>query len=243
MLRSIRVAPFALIAVALAACSSNSSGPGAGFGCLGQPLPTTAPAGIGISGNIEQNALSPSPLPGAAVAAFRNSDTTAALDSATSDTPGHYTLQVTTGGTPVDGYLRVTHSGYIATYAYPARPLAANVVTNVLMITTQELTFLGSAVGASQTAGKGFIGVIVKNCDGTPIAGATVTTSPAGTVRYNSASGPSSSATSTAADGVAYVLNVAAGTVTVQANGGGHTLRQHIVNARADAVTLTEIQP
>ena len=243
MLRSIRALPFALIAVALAACSSNSSGPGAGFGCLGQPLPTIAPAGIGISGNIEQNALSPSPLSGATVAAFRTGNTTA-LDTATSNTPGFYNLQVTTGGTPVDGYLRVTHSGaYITTYAYPARPLVADVVTNVLMITTTELGLFGSAVGVTQTAGNGFIGVIVKNCDGTPIAGATVTTNPAGTVRYNSASGPSSTATSTAADGVAYVLNVAAGNVTVQANGGGHTLRQHVVNARADAVTLTEIQP
>jgi hypothetical protein len=227
--------------IAVAACGGDSSGPAAGFGCLGDTLPTTAPAGIAVTGQIRT--FSQSPISGATVSAFRNSDTTAALATATSNTPGNYTLQLTTGGTPVDGYLRVTHSGQIDTYAYPSRPLTADFATNVTMITTAELALLGSAVGVTQTAGNGLIAVVVANCDGTPIAGATVTTSPAGTVRYNSGAAPSPSATSTAADGVAYVLNVAAGNVTVQASGGGHTLRQHIVTARADAVTLTEIQP
>jgi hypothetical protein len=31
--------------------------------------------------------------------------------------------------------------------------------------------------------------------------------------------------------------------VTVRANGGGETLRAHVVNARAGTVTLTEIAP
>jgi hypothetical protein len=240
MHRATRPLPFALIAAALTACS-NSNGPAAGFECSGQALPTTAPAGIAVTGQIKT--LSQSPISGAIVSAFRTTDTTAALATATSNTPGNYTLQVTTGGTPVDGYLRVTHSGQIDSYAYPSRPLAGDFVTNVTMITTTELGVLGSAVGVTQTAGKGFIGVVVTNCDGTPIAGATVTTTPAGTVRYNSGTTPSSTATSTSADGVAYVLNVAAGNVTVQASGGGHTLRQHIVTARADVATLTEIQP
>jgi len=70
-----------------------------------------------------------------------------------------------------------------------------------------------------------------------------VSSTPAGTVRYNAGGGPSSSATSTASDGIAYIANVTAGNVTVQANASGHTLRQHVVNARADVITLTEIQP
>jgi hypothetical protein len=39
------------------------------------------------------------------------------------------------------------------------------------------------------------------------------------------------------------VFNVPAGAVTVRANGGGETLRQHDVTARAGTVTLTEVQP
>ena len=121
--------------------------------------------------------------------------------------------------------------------------LAADAVNNVLLITSSEFAFLAGLVGVTPVAGDGFIGVIVNDCQGNPIAGATVTTTPAGTYRYNSGSTPSSTATSTSADGVAYVANVTAGNVTVQANASGHALRQHIVNARADAVTLTEIQP
>lgn len=229
--------------ITVAACGGDSSGPGAGFQCLGQALPTTAPALVNVTGQVRADALSPNALAGAEVFAFRSSDTTTALDRDTSNTPGFYALAITTGGTPVVGYVRLTHSGHITTYAYPSRPLAADLVTNVLMITSSEFGFLGTLVGVTQAAGNGFIGVIVKNCDGTPIAGATVTTNPAGTVRYDAGTTPSPTATSTSGDGVAYVFNVPAGNVTVQANGGGHTLRSHVVNARADVVTLTEIQP
>lgn len=238
MQRLLFVLPFALVA----ACGGDSSGPGAGFECLGGTLPTTAPATIAVTGQIRAGALSPGPLSGALVTAYRTGDTTT-LDSSTSNTPGNYNLQVLTGGTPIDGYLRVVHSGQITTYAYPSRPLASDLVTNVLMITSSEFGFLAAAVTVTPEAGKGFIGVIVKNCNGTPVAGATVSTNPPGTVHYNAGTTPSSSATTTSADGIAYVFNVTAGNVTVQANGGGHSLRSHIVNARADAVTLTEIQP
>jgi hypothetical protein len=231
------------LVIPVAACGSDSSGPGAGFGCLDQALPTTAPALVNVTGQVKANALNPNALAGVEIFAFRTSDTTTTLDRDTSSTPGFYSIAITTGGTPVDGYLRLRHSGQIDTYAYPSRPLAADLVTNVLMITTSEFGALASLVGVTPEAGKGLLGVIVKDCDGTPIAGGTVTTIPAGTVRYNAGSTPSSSATSTSSDGVAYVFNVTAGNVTVRANGGGHTLRQHIVNARADAVTLTEIQP
>jgi hypothetical protein len=228
--------------IALAACG-DSSGPAAGFECLGAPIPTTAPATVTVSGRVEQNALSPTALGGAVVIAFRVGATdTLAID--TSFTSGSYSLSVSTGGTPVNGYLRATESGHVDTYAYPSRPLFADLATDILMPTTNELAFLGTVVGVTQAAGNGFIGMIVKDCNGTTLAGATVTTSPAGSaVRYNSGSSPSSTATSTSSDGVAYVFNLPAGNVTVMANVSGHTLRQHIVNARADVVTLTEIQP
>ncbi len=231
------------LAVLVAACGNDSSGPGAGFECLGAALPTTAPATITVSGQIKQSALAPTALPGAQVLASRTGTDTLAAD--TSDTPGFYSLTITTGGTPVDGHLRITKSGFLPTYAYPSRPLAANLANNnVLAITSTEFGILGTAVGESHTAGNGFIGVVVKDCNGTTLANATVSTSPAaGAVKYNFGGGPSTTATMTSADGVAYVFNVPAGNVTVMATAGGHTLRQHVVNARADVITLTEIQP
>jgi hypothetical protein len=230
------------LSIVIAACGGDSSGPAAGFECLGAPLPTTAPATIVVNGQILHEAFAPTALGGAIITAFRVG-VTDSLAVDTSDTPGFYSLSLSSGSTPINGYLRVTHNGQVDTYAYPSRPLSANLTTNVLMPTTTELGFLGAAVGVTQAAGNGFIGVIVKDCDGVTLAGATVTTSPAGTVRYNSGSTPSPSATRTSSDGVAYVFNVPAGDVTVRANGGGETLRQHVVTARADVVTLTEIQP
>ena len=238
----VATATIAAAAAAAAACGKDSSGPAAGFECLGQPLPTTAPVLVNVSGQIKQNALSQNALAGAEVLAFRTGATdTLAAD--TSNTPGAYSLAITSGGTPVNGYIRVTEGSHIPTYAYPAVPLAGDVTENVLMITNNEFSFLAAAAGITPVAGDGFIGLVVKNCAGTPIAGATVTSSPGGQVRYNAAGAPSSSATVTSSDGVAYIANVAAGNVTVQATASGHTLRQHVVNARANAITLTEIQP
>lgn len=242
MHRATLVLPVALIAAGLAACSSNSSGPGAGFECLGQALPTTAPALVNVTGQVRQHVLSPNALAGAYVFAFRSGDTTT-LAADTSNTPGFYSLAITSGGTPVNGYVRATDSAHISTYAYPAVPLAGDATENVLMITSSEFSSLAGVAGITPVAGDGFIGLVVTNCAGTPLAGATVTSSPPGTVRYNAGGVPSSSATSTADDGVAYIANVAAGNVTVQANASGHTLREHVVNARADAITLTQIQP
>ena len=226
----------------VAACGGDSSGPGAGFECLGAALPTTAPASITIGGQILGNALAPTALPGAEVLGLRTDIDT--LDRDTSSTPGFYSLTFATGGTPVNGFLRVTKSGNLPTYAYPARPIAANDTINVLAITSLEFGILGTAVGESQQTGNGFLGVVVRDCNGTTLANATVQTSPAGgAVKYNLGGAPSSTATATSADGVAYVFNVPAGNVTVMATANGHTLRQHVVNARANVITLTEIQP
>ena len=230
------------LSIVIGACGEDSSGPAEGFGCVDDPRPTTAPALIAVNGAIRANALSPGPVSNAIITAFRVGVTDSiAID--TSNTPGDYAVSITTGGTPVNGYLRVTHSGQLDTYAYPSRPLSENLTTNVLMPTQAELDFLGLAVGVTPSASNGFIGVVVKDCFGFTVAGATVSTTPAGTVRYNAGGTPSASATSTSSDGVAYVFNVPAGDVTVRANGGGETLRQHVVTARAGTVTLTEIQP
>ena len=230
------------LSIVIAGCGSDSSGPATGFGCVDDTLPTTAMPLVTVNGQILADAFSPDPVGGAVVTAFRVG-VAESLAVDTSDTPGFYAVSITTGGTPVNGYLRVTHSGQLDTYAYPSRPLTENLTTNVLMPTDGELTVLGSLTGVTQSGGNGFIGVVVKDCFGATVAGATVSTTPAGTVRYNSGGAPSASATSTSSDGVAYVFNVTPGDVTVRANGGGETLRQHVVTARAGTVTLTEIQP
>ena len=231
-----------VVALVVAACGNGSTGPGAGFECLGKPLPTTAPTSLTVSGQLKANALAPTALPSAAVAAFKTGVTTP-LDSTSSDGGGFYTLTIASGGTPVDGYVRVSKTGYLTTYGYPAVPLSANVTENILVITSSEFNFLASAVGVSPTPGDGFIGIVVTDCAGNALTGATVASNPPGLIHYNAAGAPSSSATSTSTDGIAYIFNVTAGDVTIFGTASGHALRQHVVNARADAVTLTQIQP
>src|SRR5437899_4886755 len=154
------------IAVFIAACGSDSSGPGAGFECLGAALPTTAPSTIILGGQILQNALAPTALAGAEVIASKTGTDT--LAATTSSTPGFYSLSISTGGTPVDGFLLVSKSGYLTTYAYPSRPLAANDTTNVLVITASEFTLLGNAVGVTHTPGDGSIRILPRDCDAKP---------------------------------------------------------------------------
>lgn len=242
MHHALRITGFALIGAAFAACGgSDSSGPAPGFECLGQLLPTTAPSSITVQGQTKGNVLSPTALPAVEIIVSRTGTDTLGAD--TSTTPGFYSVTIATGSAPVDGHLQLKKSGYLNTYAYPSRPLASDDTTNVLMITSSEFTTLAAVAGITPQAGKGFVGVVVKNCAGTTLAGAHVSSNPAGTVLYNVAGVPNSSASATADDGVAYIANVAAGNVTIMATASGHTLRQHIVNARADAITLTEIQP
>jgi hypothetical protein len=229
--------------LAVAACGGDGgTGPTGAFDCLGEPLPTTAANPITVSGQAQAGAFSPTALTSALVTAFATG-TAESLAVDTTDAGGLYSLTVATGGVPLNGYVRFQKGGYITTYGYPAVPLVASAIQNVLVPTATEIDVLELATDVTQPAGKGFIGVVVVDCAGDPIQGATVSTNGGGTVRYNAGTTPSSTATSTAADGVAYVFNVTPGDVIVSATGGGHVLRAHTVNARADAVTLTEVMP
>ena len=228
MIRILKGGALVLIGVALAACGGDSNGPDARFACLGATLPTTAPNSITVSGLTKGNVLSQNALGGVEIIVSRT---------------GTDTLGVDTSDTPVNGHLQLKKSGYLPTFAYPSRPLFQDDTTNVLMVTSSEFTALAAAASITPTAGAGFIGVVVSDCQGNPLAGATVTSSPAGTIRYNVAGFPNPAATSTATDGIAYIANVTAGTVQINATASGHALRQVVVNARADAITLTEIQP
>jgi hypothetical protein len=226
--------------------------PGGPFDCAGQPLPTTAPASITVTGSTQSITLGGrAAVSGTMVTAYKNGSGTA-LGSATSDTQGAYSLNLSTGGTPIDGYL-LGHRGtagsinYIDTYLYPPAPLATSTDKGSILLLSSgnsgTFSTLQSFAGVTQNAGSGFIAVIVADCNNNPLAGATVTTTPMGTVKYNSGGIPSGSATMTGSDGLAYVFNTVAGTVNVQATSGAHTLRAHDVNARADVITTTAIQP
>jgi hypothetical protein len=217
-----------LVVFMVAACGKSSTAPKpTGYECLGQAYPTTAPASITVSGTVAD--FLSGPLVGASVYAFKTG-TAAAIDSATTDAAGAFSMTVSTGGTPLNGYLKASKSGYIDTYAYPSAPLPASATISVPVVTSAEFNLLATQAKVTPVAGKGALGIRPVDCTGAAVTGATVTTNPA---------------SSPYADGQGdfFVFNVAPGSVDVGATFQSHTFHGHTITAVADAVTITIIAP
>ncbi|HEY5923514.1 MAG TPA: hypothetical protein VIV11_17660 [Kofleriaceae bacterium] len=226
---------------------------GSGIGCGGDDTTTTAdapnvPAMITITGTAsERSASGSNPKAGVMVAAYKNSDAATVVAMSTTDAAGMYTLTIPTGGAPIDGYVKATVTGLVDTYLYPPKPLIADFSgASLNMITQGTLDLLsGTLCGSGQEATKGVIAVLIVDAAMTPIEGATATGTPApAKICYNGSSGlPDRNATVTQPDGVAYMLNVGPGEVTVNASKSGLTFVSHKVNARAGVFTTTPISP
>lgn len=199
---------------------------------------TGTASSVGISGKQAEA--------GVLVAAYANSDENTVVAMATTDASGNYSLTITTNGTALDGFLKATKASFKDTYLYPPDPLSADFSgASINMVTSGTYGALYSFAQVSQTAGQATIAMIVS--DGTnPVAGATVSSSPAGTYRYNGSNGlPANmnNAMATSTDGIGYILNVAPGQVTVSGAKSGSTFRSHAVKARADVLTTTLVIP
>ncbi len=216
------------------------------YGCLGQPLPTTAPATITLSGTtVQVSGSSTAPLAGVSVDAFVGASATAAASTTSSGT-GTYSVGVSTGGAPVDAYLRAQKSGELDMYLYAAVPLAKDGPNATLVLVKQsDFDFLAIGAGVTQSGSKGFVTVIVIDCLGNAVSGATVTATPSSgtTIRYLAGGQPSKTAVSTDASGTAMIFNAPTASVEVGAKVGGMTLRAHAITARAGAITATVVQP
>lgn len=227
------------ILVGIAGCGGGDDGGGGGVDAPTVPATVTV-AGVastvGIGGR--------TPLAGVAIAAFPEGGTTS-IAMTTSAANGTYSLVIPTSGVALDGYLKGTQSGKKDNFLYPPKPLTVDVPSApVLMVTQGIFDTLASLAQVNQDPAKGWVGVQVFDAANMPVAGVVVTSSPAGTVKYNGSTGtPSRTATMTDVDGIAYIFNVTAGSVTISATGGGMTFFSHPVIARADQVTTTLIQP
>jgi hypothetical protein len=227
----------------LAACGDDGGG-GTGGVDASFDAPV-APATITVTGQADSIGLGGrSPEEGIVVTAHRNSDEATVVATATSGADGKFTMTIETGGVALDGYLLAKGGNFKDTYLYPPGPLAADTdQATCLMLTQGTFDAVSTLAGADQEPGKGWIGVLVVDGTNTAVAGATVTSTPEGIVRYNGDSGrPEADATSTQPDGIGYIFNLTAGNVTVGAEKAGSTFTSHPVNARADQVTLTIVQ-
>jgi hypothetical protein len=221
------------------------------FGCLGAALPTTADDPVTIDGTTESlSGLSTVKEPGVLVEAYATGNGTA-LTSDTSASDGTFSLTVTTGGTPLDGYLKATKSGLLDFYVFPATPIAASISNvPVLLLSSSSLgtvETIASVTPANDPSSVGLVGVVVEDCAGNPVAGATVSltesSAAVGDMRYMAGSVPSTTATTTDSSGAAFVFNVPTGTATVTAQVAGMTLRTHDITVTGNAVHATIVVP
>lgn len=226
--------PALAMILALGACGGSDGG--------GVDAPNV-PATINVSGVASEITISGrEPVEGVTVEAYREGEA-AVVASGTSNAQGAYTIVVTTGGKALDGYLLARHSPHLNTYLYPPAPLFADTnAATVLLLTQGTFDAAASFAQENQDPAKGWIGVMVVDAANMPVADVTVTSSPAGTVKYNRGGLPDPDATTADTDGIAYIFNVAPGKVTVSASKTGATFNSHPLNARAGEITTTLIQ-
>jgi len=209
--------------------------------------PPIVPQMITISGKTTERGLSgETNVAGVMLAVYASSNESTPLAMATSDAQGMFTLTVTTMGMPIDGYVLAKKGGYVDLYMYDTGPFIDSFAdANLNMITPGNKDFLSSLAGGNQMAGKGLIGLQVRDASGNPVAGATVSSTPAsGSYHYTGSNGlPDSAATMTSADGVAFMFNVPSGAITVTASKSGLTFHPHAVKAPADKMTTTSVTP
>ncbi|HUH05486.1 MAG TPA: hypothetical protein VML75_26000 [Kofleriaceae bacterium] len=222
------------------------------LGCLGDPIPTTGIADpLTITGNAyNPGILTPdTPINGATIEGFDRGDEITAIVTTTSDASGDFTASLTTNGEPVDSYLRSTAASYWTTYLYPPTPVFMNLTgVTVVMVTDAQFSTLTSFVPVTQDQDLGWVSMVVLDCEGQPIRGATVTSTPAaGDTAYSGNGGiPSLTEPATRADGVAMLFNVPVGDLELSATVSGMTLRTHTVvvsPVSADKMITTAIVP
>jgi len=212
--------------------------------CAGQPLPTTAPDPLTLSGTTyEITSLGAKPLAAVMLSVFVIDETTA-RETTTSDAQGNFSMSGPTGGVANFGYVEAAATDHTTSYSFGATAAYMNVTNSqVAIVTTGAIGQLAEFAGVTQTPGNAVIQVEAIDCAGTPLPGATFTTTPAGTIVYQKNGLPLGTASMTDTAGVGYVFDVPPGMVTIAAQVGTLTLRSHVVIAFADAPTFTAIQP
>lgn len=208
-----------------------------------------APAMITITGTVVSRGLATTPVPNATIAGYRNSDENTPVAMTTSNAQGMYTLVIMTGGVALDGYLKASAPNLLDSYLYPPAAVAADTNAPMNMVSESILNILVSRGGGGSTQpGAAQVALIVvdgPNAQSNPVAGAVVDSTPAaGKIAYSGTDGlPDGTTTMTAMDGLAYLINTPAGSLTVRATKTGSTFKSHGLKARGDVLTTTLITP
>ena len=227
------------------ACGGSSSGSGADAATDTPPT-----GGVKLSGTVKEiAALATTPHAGVTLTAYNAADDSV-LGTATSAADGTFTLNAATGGAAIQGYLKATtpggtgNSAYKDSYLYPPTALSADYAgIPVYILTVGTYGLANTVLGITQDPANGWLALVIEDAAAAPVAGAVVTSTPAGQIAYNVSGRPSMSGIATEADGIAYDTNVPPGQVTVSATKTGTTFASHAIKVRPDVVTLTLVTP
>lgn len=228
--------------------SSDANTGGGADGKQFHDAPPTMASMITVSGTATARDMNgATPLAGVTIEGFRNSDEANAIAVTTTDAQGNFSLTIQTNGESLDGFLKAIKTGYLDTYLYPPYPLMMDYgMAPVIMVTQSTYDTLDTIAQGHQQPGNAFVALVVTD-GANPVAGAMASSTPTASVtRYNAMVGayvlPSSTATSTYTDGIAYLFNVPPGQVTVNAT-GSMTFASHGLKAWPDVLTTSVIVP
>ncbi len=220
--------------------------------CAGNAAPTTADATITIAGTAQEVSVAAMGIVPAADVSIDictgNCNGPNLLDEQGPTTSsGMFTTDaLSTGGTPLDGYLIATKPGmtHPPTYVFPASPMTKSVPElPVIMLSRSLLDLLGMLPGGNaQDPTKGLVILAVTDCDDVPLEGASVT------VKQNNVEVGDEpidiGALAAQARGIFLITNVPPSAMTeVAAQYNATTFRAHIVNVVADSAAMTQVKP
>ncbi len=141
--------------------------PMADFSCLGSSS-TVAADPLPVGGTVQSFGSSGvEPLSGVLVQAFRSDDSLVA--STTTDAQGKFSLSITTGGVPFDGYLFMTKTGLVSASAYWSKPLTSANTTTPFMLNSGTETLLYQLADLNPNPSDGTVAFSVADCAGTPL--------------------------------------------------------------------------
>ncbi len=241
----------ALIACALAGCTFPTK-PGPPYGCVGDPVPTTAPEIVRIRGRVYDPFALDQPLANVSVSGHvvNQSSSTFAVRT---DGTGAFEASEETAGAPHEQYFFAHNPAvppYADTYSYPAAPVANNTTVTLLQFSLPELVGLAAQTCNCMPSPPSPIMIVaVVDCNGDPVAHATLTVTAAPSdpiyIGYFDDTGvPNPAARETGRLGAAVVTGpMMPGSVTVGATYGTVPFRTHSVLTFGAALTYVEVSP
>lgn len=216
------------------------------LGCIGEELPDTAADPLVLSGQVFNGAndIGVENVDLEVLTRVGSDAVATTPEAPVSDESGDFAITLTTGGEPLDVFLRTEHPAFVTTHRFLPYPAAADAADLIVPIIDPGLYgSLPNSADVEQDPGNGVMLVVPFDCDGNRLEGATVTASEGQLFYAADTRLPDPTLTFTGAEAITWVFNVPPGTVDVAAAVGADSLRSQTVEVFAGDLTAVELRP